>query len=387
MELINIEIPEVKGKRHIKISDGFIVEEEPAANIKKTSGNLAIEFTDAICFPGLINSHDHLEFNLFPKLGNRKYKDYIEWGADIHKINIDVINEVLKIPLPLRIEYGIYKNLLSGVTTVVHHGNQTLKNKYLIDVVTGYNYLHSVKLEKYWRTKLNLKFNRKPFVIHTGEGTNLKSYSEINQLIRWNIFNRTLVGIHGISMDAKQAEHFKALVWCPVSNDFLYGGTSRINKIKEKTTILFGTDSNVSADWNLWQHLRFARKAGLLNDLELYKTVTTNAANIWNLKNTGILSPGFKADLVIAEKKYLNFFDSFFAIEPENILMLIKDGKIILIDSQFSNQLKDSKFMLHDFTEIKIGPRVKLIAGKLNNLCRQIETYSSNVFFPFELVK
>src|SRR5581483_2689968 len=76
-----------------------------------------IEFTDAIVFPGLINSHDHLDFNLFPQLGNRKYNNYVEWGDDIHKQNKDIIDKVLKVPQKLRVQWGIYKNLLNGVTT------------------------------------------------------------------------------------------------------------------------------------------------------------------------------------------------------------------------------------------------------------------------------
>ena len=35
---------------------------------------------DNICFPGLINSHDHLDFNSFPQLGNRIYKNYKQYN-------------------------------------------------------------------------------------------------------------------------------------------------------------------------------------------------------------------------------------------------------------------------------------------------------------------
>src|ERR1700750_3407338 len=86
-------------------------------------GDLSIDFENAIVFPGLINSHDHLEFNLFPKLGNFVYKNYIEWGGDIFKQNKPAIDAIVKIPKQLRAEWGIIKNLLNGVTTVVQHGD------------------------------------------------------------------------------------------------------------------------------------------------------------------------------------------------------------------------------------------------------------------------
>src|SRR3569833_2283595 len=75
-----------------------------------------LDFENAIVFPGLINSHDHLDFYLFPRLGNRIYGNYVEWSRDIHKADKDTIEKVLKVPKHLRVKWGIYKNLLAGVT-------------------------------------------------------------------------------------------------------------------------------------------------------------------------------------------------------------------------------------------------------------------------------
>ena len=47
-------------------------------------------------FPGLINSHDHLDFNLFPQTGNRIYNNYTEWGRDIHEQNKEAISASFK---------------------------------------------------------------------------------------------------------------------------------------------------------------------------------------------------------------------------------------------------------------------------------------------------
>ena len=386
MILTNLNIRGSEEKNCILIKDGVIYEEGSFDEIKKNPADTIIEFENAVAFPGLINSHDHLEFSLFPMLGNGKYEDYIEWGDDIHKNFKDIIDEILKIPLEDRTAYGIFKNIISGVTTVVHHGNFPLENRYPIDIFSDYNYIHSVRLDKAWFVKLNFKPNSMPFVIHIGEGTNAASYSEINKLIRWNLFNRSVIGVHGIVMDAEQAERFKGLVWCPVSNDFLYGSTCRVDELKNNTTILFGTDSNVSADWNIWHHLRYARNTGMLDDIELYRTVTSGAVDFWALENKGSLAPGFAADLVIADKTSDNFFDSFYGIEPQNILMVIKNGDIILFDSILSGHLRNIQADISDFTGIMLEGRIKFIRGGLGDLCRRIKTYSSVASFPFELV-
>ena len=62
-----------------------------------------VALRDVIVFPGLVNAHDHLEFNLFPFLANRRYTNYKEWSSDIHINNKNEIAAVLQIPIELRI--------------------------------------------------------------------------------------------------------------------------------------------------------------------------------------------------------------------------------------------------------------------------------------------
>src|SRR6187399_1350737 len=83
---------------NIKISEDKIQAVNPGKVLtKQNNSEQRIEFNKAISFPGLINSHDHLEFNLFPQLGNRVYNNYLEWGSDIHIQNKAIIESVLKI--------------------------------------------------------------------------------------------------------------------------------------------------------------------------------------------------------------------------------------------------------------------------------------------------
>src|ERR1044071_3735591 len=85
-------------------------------SIQTGENDLVLNCEGAWAFPGLINSHDHLDFNLFPQLGNKVYSNYADWANDIQKNNGEEIESVLKIPLSLRVQWGVYKNLLSGIT-------------------------------------------------------------------------------------------------------------------------------------------------------------------------------------------------------------------------------------------------------------------------------
>ena len=386
MLLENLKIIGSEGQTsNIEIENGIIKNIYNGDNKSPSRHNdLSFKFDNAIAFPGLINSPDHLEFSTFPKLGDRIYKDYIEWGNDIHSRDDDFINKVRSIPYGLRFKFGLYRNLLCGVTTVVHHGNGAIFNfKDLPDVHSGYNYLHSVGLENKWRLKLNILFNGLPFLIHTGEGTNQESADEVTQLLRWNIFRKQLIGIHAISVTENQAKKFRAIIWCPDSNLFLYNKTADISSFKKHTNILFGTDSNVSSDWNMWNHLRLARRLNQLYDDELFGSISETAAGVWKMRNKGTIEVNKTADLVIAARKYEKDWDSFYAINPEAILLILKNGTIVLADKKVFD--KNPGINENYFDTIKINSSIKLVIKGLSELLNQIRSYLPDYKFPIEI--
>ncbi len=81
----------------------------------------AIDLSGFLILPGLINAHDHLEFALYPRLANPPYRNYIDWGFDIHNTFTDVIARHRAVPKDLRVWWGGIRNLLCGATTVSHH--------------------------------------------------------------------------------------------------------------------------------------------------------------------------------------------------------------------------------------------------------------------------
>ena len=358
-----------------------------AAISHEDSGGKGLIFKDAMVFPGLINSHDHLDFNLFPRLGNHIYRNYVEWGDDIHVRNKGIIDKVLAIPRALRTQWGLYKNLLNGVTTVINHGPRLEIMEELITVHQQSRVLHSVQLEKNWKLKLNRPFIAgKPVVIHIGEGTDKKARAEIDTLHCWNLWHRPVIGIHGVAMTARQAANFKALIWCPDSNYFLLDASADIKQIKEKTRILFGTDSTVSAGWDIWEQIRLARKLGQVSDAELYHLLNRDAAEIWGLKNTGQLLPGMDADLVIARKTNgLNNFNAFYCNKPENILLLLHKGHVRYFDESLLEQMQENSVPIHDFCKINFNGQMKYIAGNMLVLIKEIRKYCKDAIFPFTL--
>jgi len=383
MLLAAVHIPGKKGLQDIRIDGEKITGLESHETSSGIFREKSLRFENAIAFPGLINSHDHLDFNLFPRLGNRKYKSYREWGADIHLQNKAVIDQVLKVPKLLRTQWGIYKNLLNGVTTVLQHGEKLEITTDLLSVEQSAKALHSLAGEKRWKFKLISPVGvGKPVVIHTGEGTDTLSSLEIDRLTHWNIFGRKLIGIHGVAMDPGQARHFKALVWCPDSNFFLLNKTAPVRELKKITTILFGTDSTLTASWNIWEQMRLARSQQLLSDEELFRAVSTRAAEVWKLDGSGEIGKGRQADIVVAKVDPADHgWDSFYGVNPEDILLVLRKGKINLFDASLQQQLS-STISTQEFHQVCVGNNRKFVNGNLPALMKEIARYHPSFQFP-----
>ena len=148
-----------------------------------------------------------------------------------------------------------------------------------------------------------------------------KSATEIDHLLKFNLLKRKLVGVHGVAMNASQAKKFKGLIWCPESNRVLLNKHARIADLKTHTPLLFGTDSTLTGNWNIWHHLRLARSLHQVNDSELFAMITSSPARLWNLNN-GELMADKDADLVVTKKKTgIPTWDDVFKTNPEDILI------------------------------------------------------------------
>jgi cytosine/adenosine deaminase-related metal-dependent hydrolase len=383
MLLSQVNITGTQGLKDIRIRNGRIQQLAPGGSLTPEEEKYFL-FHQAIAFPGLINSHDHLDFNLFPQLGNRIYNNYREWGKDIHEVNKAEIARVLRIPLPLRVRWGIYKNLLNGVTTVVNHGRTLRIGEPLITVYQRSRSLHSPAFEKNWKWKINFSFIRgRPFAMHLGEGTDKESGREIDSVIRWNVFRRKVIAIHGVAMNPQQAAAFRALIWCPASNYFLLNKTAAVNRLYKETEVMLGTDSTLTAGWNLWEQIRMARKEKMIPDKELLDMLTAIPARTWGLDGCGNIAKGCQADLVIAAgKKGVHAIDRFFSLNPEDLLLVIHRGNIRMFDAALLQQVDPRGFEIARFSKIAVNGRLKYVEGDLPGLMRGIAEYHPAVAFP-----
>jgi cytosine/adenosine deaminase-related metal-dependent hydrolase len=201
-------------------------------------------------------------------------------------------------------------------------------------------------------------------------------------LLRWNIFKKEIIAVHGTMMDEQQAKKFRALVWCPASNFFLLGKTAAVKELKASTEIVFGTDSTLTASWNIWEQLRLARNENALSDEELYNSITSTAAAVWKLKYTGDIRKDYWADLVVAKA---SSFNDFYQLNPADLLLVISRGNIVLFDETLYDSLQSANIDCTNFDKIYLYQSAKYIAGDLSGLVKTIHKYHPGAFFPFKV--
>jgi hypothetical protein len=146
--------------------------------------------------------------------------------------------------------------------------------------------------------------------------------------------------------------------------------------------LLFGTDSTLTGNWNIWDHIAMARKTKMLTDEELYETLQPNPARIWETSTTAI-KPGSNADLVVANKKGSGWLDSFFKVEPKDILLVLNHGNVRLLDASLYCRFADKD--LTGFTKITIDGIEKYIQGDMARLIKNIRHYYPAAKFPISV--
>lgn len=341
----------------------------------ETNDPLQLSLDGAIVLPGLINSHDHLEFNCYPKLGNRIYNSYTEWGPDIQRAHIDTIRQIEQIPKPLRIAWGLYKNLFNGFTTVVNHGSQLRIKDDLISVFRDCISLHSASFEKNWKWKLKNPFARKPFVMHVGEGTDEATKDEVGEITRNNLFRKKIVAVHGVALQEEQAASFHGLVWCPSSNYFLLEQTAAIDRLKDKTNVVFGTDSTLTSDWEIRAHFQSAFQSNMVTGDELLSMLTEAPADLWKTGDRGRLKTGKTADIIVIKPG-----TRIFELRPDDILLVIHRGKIRLADVKITG---NETLTGLPCSKVRMGDSVKQVQGHPFEIAQEIKNYYPALSIPF----
>jgi hypothetical protein len=319
--------------------------------------NVRVINTSGTMFPGLIELHNHLAYNALrlwqvPK----KYNNRDQWSGipDYRKLVSGPMTVIGKSPslLPALIRYVEAKCLLGGVTTsqgIALFSNAGIRRFYrgIVRNVeeTDDENLPEVEtriadVEAKSASKFLARLKRETcFLLHLSEGVDAKAREHFRALNfaanEWAITPQ-LAGIHCAGL---KAEDFRilgqlggAMVWSPMSNLLLYGGTADVKAaIEAGVRVGIGSDWSPSGSKNLLGELKVAwlvaQQIGGVTRHDIVAMATRTAAKILGWGSVlGTLEPGKRADLIVVQGTSADPYDHLIRAKETDITLVVING-------------------------------------------------------------
>jgi cytosine/adenosine deaminase-related metal-dependent hydrolase/ubiquinone/menaquinone biosynthesis C-methylase UbiE len=311
---------------------------------RSTASPMCVDLSGYLLLPGLINSHDHLEFGLFPSLGRGGYRNAAEWADDIQHREAAVIAQHRRVPKPVRCWWGAIRNLLCGVTIVCHHNpllDEFSTPDFPVRVLHDYEWAHSLTFDSVERTKLDLS---KPFIIHAGEGVDEASAEEVTELHRRGLLSDRTVLVHSLALregDISLLNECRAsVVWCPSSNRFLFGRTLSRDLLSRIHSLALGSDSALTSGGDLIDDICFASRETGISSERLYSMLYAEPARIFHMHDgQGSIRPGGVADLIAIRDRGLDPAEAVAQLSSTPVEMVLLRGQVQLARNSVMERL------------------------------------------------
>jgi 5-methylthioadenosine/S-adenosylhomocysteine deaminase len=316
----------------VAIENGRIVAVQPANAPPPPGFETALRLrTRGTLYPGLMDLHNHLSYNALTLWDvPKKFSNRGQWGgiAEYRKLVSGPMAVLGRTPgyVEAIVRYVEAKCLLGGVTTsqgialfsnqgisryyrgVVRNAEQTTEPD-LPDANTSIADVEAKDVTKFF---LRLQATS-CLLLHLSEGVDDAARKHFLALQLpdggWAITD-ALAGIHSAGLKPQDfailGSKGGAMIWSPLSNLLLYGGTADVKAAKENgVRIGIGADWSPSGSKNLLGELKIARlvsqtQGGIFTDRELVAMATRTAAKIlkWDA-SLGSLESGKRADITV----------------------------------------------------------------------------------------
>lgn len=336
------------------------------------AANASIVQTHGVIFPGLIDSHNHILFNIFDETDwapQQAYQHHDQWPNEPrYAAMLDAkqyLNGESGSPVNVNCEmnkYGELKGLVAGTTSILGAANPINKICYgslarTIDQSSnglGQDKIQVATIFPNTTAANNVCANfandvTDAFVIHIAEGTNQSAKDEFQDLIEITTVDGCLIDprttiVHGTALDGTEFGQMAAagmsLVWSPRSNVALYGAGVDFTKTTDiPLARSLGINVALAPDWsmggsqNLLDELRFANLlddtqwGDVLSPQDLFEMVSVNAAAALGLSGViGSLEVGAKADIMVISGSGADPYGSLLLATPADVRLVMVGG-------------------------------------------------------------
>jgi 5-methylthioadenosine/S-adenosylhomocysteine deaminase len=359
------QIVTMDGTRRV-LKDGMLyIDKGSIVAVKATGGAVPAGFegvkvinTQGTIFPGLIELHNHLSYDLLRLWAVPKpYSNRGQWaGIPEYRSTISGPMKVLggrpDLLAPLA-RYVECKCLLGGTTT--SQGIELFSNagarRFYRGIVRNVEQTNDPNLPEAGTRIPDVDANdaqsflarisqKKCYLLHLAEGLDKTARKHFLSLQfkpdQWAIAP-SLAGIHCAALLKEDfdvmASKGASMIWSPLSNLLLYGGTARVSDaLQSGVRMGIGSDWSPSGSKNLLGELKVAHlysqnNGGLLSDLHIIELATINAAAILHWQDhLGSLEVGKCADLIVLDGKAQDPYGALLNADEQSLHLVMING-------------------------------------------------------------
>jgi cytosine/adenosine deaminase-related metal-dependent hydrolase len=313
--------------------------------------------TGGTIYPGLIELHNHLSYNILPMWEvPRRFDRREQWRGhpDKQRLITGPMKVLGKTPgyVEAIVRYVECKCLVAGVTTSqglrlygigtqpyyrgVTRNVEDTDDPNLPEAKTRISDVEATDATSF----LQRLSSSTCLLLHLSEGIDDRSREHFEALRlsddQWAITD-ALAGIHCAALTDNHFHimdnHQGIMVWSPLSNYLLYGQTSNIAAAKDTGMLIgIGSDWSPTGSKNLLGELKVAHLVseslgGVFTKPEILALATTNAAKIlkWDAV-LGSIEPGKRADLMVVRGRLGDPYDRIINARETSISLVIVNG-------------------------------------------------------------
>ena len=340
----------------VYVSDGRIVAVQQAAAAAPLGfQNARTVDTGGVIYPGLLDLHNHLAYNILPlwkppkRFDNRdQWQRRAEYRRDVTE-PIKVVVKSGQGAIKAIIRYIEVKLLLGGVTSGQGMRSSFGGNQFYRGVVRNFEAPDHPDLKAAGSRVLNLTEDEipmltssldsgLPFFFHLAEGLDTIARQQYTLIDTNNLLRKNLLCIHSLALRPEQhrklADAGTRVVWSPLSNSLLYGQTIDPKVLKDvKSLFGLGSDWTPSGSRNILQEIKVAwlcseAAGGVFSFEELTRAVTINSAEAagWG-EQLGSLAANKLADLVVLDGKFADPYENLVRSTEREVRLVVVGGE------------------------------------------------------------